>query len=71
MLLLERPPSARSDDAEEPKRKSFSIFSEVVDDEACFLDAGATSFVDIEEDLRFPRGNATGSAMILKMKSKN
>ena len=67
---MERPVSARLEEvADEPKRKSFSIVStaEVDDaDGACFLDGcEVSSFVVDVVDLRFPRGKATGSDMII------
>ena len=72
--MEERPVFARSEDvADEPKRKSFSIVSVVEDaaaaaaDGACFFDGcdeEVSSFVDVV-DLRFPRGKATGSDMMI------
>jgi len=63
LLLLERPSTPeRSADADEPKRKSFSIVSAEVDDDACFFD-GCVVLSDVV-DLRFPRGKATGSDMV-------
>ena len=61
--------SARSEEvADEPKRKSFSIVSAVEDaaaNGACFFDGCEVSSFDDVVDLRFPRGKATGSDMLV------